>query len=66
MEKHGIAWINNIQKPICEVRDIKNGKDKGKVEVTLCKGRNADGTIRRGKKKIIPYDQLVEFPEEVL
>lgn len=62
MKDYGWAWILNQQRPICDVRDIKRGKNKGKVQVTLCRGRNEDGTIRPGVKVIIPMDSIIELP----
>lgn len=64
-EKEGWAWINNQQRPICMVKEFKKGKNKLKLEVTLCRGRADDGSIIRGIKKIIPFGHLIEFPQEV-
>ena len=64
-EKEGWAWINNQQRPICAVRDIKRGKQKGKIQVTMCRGRNANGTINRGSMVVIEAMHIIEFPMEV-
>ncbi|MCK5615629.1 hypothetical protein KAR91_77910 [Candidatus Pacearchaeota archaeon] len=63
---YGWVWINNVQRIICAVKDITRGPNKGKVEVTFCRGRNSDGSIRPGAKKIIPYQDLIEFPAKVI
>ena len=64
-EKEGWAWINNQQRPICAVRDIKRGKQKGKIQVTMCRGCNANGTINRGSMVVIEAMHIIEFPMEV-
>ena len=63
--RYGWVWIDGYRKkPICHARLIKRGKNKGKYEVKLCRGRNGDGTIKPGRKKIIHADFLVETPTE--
>lgn len=62
--RYGWVWIDGYKKkPICSARLIKRGKNKGKFEVVLCRGRNGDGTIKAGRKKIIPPEFLVEIPK---
>ena len=71
-EKEGWAWVQvttsglRRKTPICVVKELKRGKNKRKLEVTLCRGRHTDGSIIRGTKKIIPFNHLIEFPQEVL
>jgi len=63
MIDHGWAWINPRQKrPICSAREIRRGFNKGKVEIRLCRGRKGDGSIKPGKKKIVPFYNVIEFP----
>jgi len=62
VKDYGWAWINQQQRPICNVRDIKRGKNKGKVEVTLCRGRHSDGSIKPGSKVIVRIESIIELP----
>ena len=59
---YGWVWIKNQKHIICAVHEFKRGKNKGKVRVTLCRGRKKDGTINEGKKVIVPFDNLIELP----
>lgn len=63
MSAHGWVWFNAQKKPICSAREIRRGFNKGKVEIRLCRGRNGDGTIKPGKKKIVPLCNVIEFPK---
>ena len=63
--RYGWVWIDGYKKkPICHARPIRRGKNKGKWEVKLCRGRNGDGTIKPGRKKIIPFKCVIEMPME--
>ena len=63
--RNGWVWIDGYKKkPICHARLIKRGQNKGKFEVKLCRGRKGDGTIKTGRKKIIPANCVIEMPME--
>lgn len=64
MKDHGFAWVKNVQTVICECREIRRGRNKGKLMVTQCRGRSDNGTINRGIKVVIPFDNMIEFPPE--
>ncbi|HUU53143.1 MAG TPA: 2'-5' RNA ligase family protein, partial [Candidatus Bathyarchaeia archaeon] len=64
-ESIGKAYINNQQKPIMSAREITRGKSKGKVEVTLTAGRDADGNIKAGKKVKVDRKAIIEWPDKV-
>jgi len=61
---YGWAYVDGIKRVICKSRPIRRGKDKGKIEVTLCRGRNKDGSIRQGVKVVIQEKSLVVSPPE--
>jgi hypothetical protein len=64
--KVGWAWVNKLhKKPILSVREIRRGRNKGKVEITLCNGRLGNGVIRPGKKLIIPLKWIMVLPGKV-
>jgi len=63
-EPIGTAWVKNAQKPIIAAREIKSGKHKGKVEVTLTAGRDAQGNVKPGKKVKVDRKSVVEWPGE--
>lgn len=51
---HGWAYVNEQQRPIVSVRQIKKGRHRGKVEVTL--GNNS--------KKVVPAEHVRRYPME--
>ena len=59
----GFAWIKGKQKPILSAREITKGKNKGKYEVVLTKGRDAEGNIIPGAKKIVTEKDIITMPE---
>ena len=61
---YGMAWINQQQRPICSVSKIVKGVNKGKFEVTMCRGRNPDGTIKPGEKVIVSENSIISKPLE--
>lgn len=62
-EKTGFAWIKGKQKPILSARKITSGKNKGKYEVILTKGRDEEGNIIPGAKKIVTEKHIITMPE---
>lgn len=60
--KHGMAWIKGKQKPILSAREITKGKNKGKFEVILTKGRDVEGNIIPGAKKIVAEKEIITMP----
>jgi hypothetical protein len=50
--RSGKVWIDNKVYPFTESREIKRGKNKGKVEVVV-----------RGKKKIVEGENVKEWPK---
>lgn len=63
---YGWAWIKGQQRVICSVREIKRGRNKNKVEIRLCRGRDANKAIIPGRKMIVPFDNIIELPSTVL
>lgn len=61
-QDHGYANVEGKQKPILSAREITKGKKKGKYEIVLTAGRDADGKIIPGKKKIVDKKAITEFP----
>ena len=61
----GNVKLNRLgNKPFINPREIKRGANKGKVEVTLTKGRDEDGNVIPGKKRIVERDAIRTWPEE--
>lgn len=58
----GKAWIKGKQKPILSAREITRGKNKGKYEVTLTKGRDAEGNIIPSAKKVVTEKEIITMP----
>ncbi|MCK5014035.1 MAG: hypothetical protein KAS66_09455 [Candidatus Omnitrophica bacterium] len=61
----GKAWIKGKQKPILSAREITKGKNKGKYEITLTRGRDAEGDIIPGAKKIVEEKAIITMPKEI-
>lgn len=59
----GSAWFGGKRFVIAAARTIKRGRRKGQVEVTFTRGRRADGSIRPGKKRVIPAEDIVVRPD---
>jgi hypothetical protein len=54
MATKAYAWVKHGFKPVLDYQQIKQGKDKGKFEVTLTDGRksiSADGRIIDSRSK---------------
>ena len=62
IKKIGKAWVKEKQRPILLAREIQRGKNRGKVQVVLTKGRDAQGNVRPGRKYIIPADAVIVWP----
>jgi hypothetical protein len=63
-ETPGSAWIGDQRRPFINPRQIKRGKNKGKYYVQLTAGRDADGNINPGKRRIVYEKDIVSWPEE--
>ena len=53
MEAFGETWYNSVIKPFVDPRRIKR----------LTRGRNSDGSIKRGAKVVVPLKAILSFPE---
>ena len=62
---YGICWVDNIQKPFVGFRVVKKGKNEGKVEVYLTKGR-WNGEPIKGKKVYVEKDMIVSLPDDLV
>lgn len=62
-QKPGRAWVKGKQTAILSATEIKRGKNKGKYHVVLTKGRDADGNIIPGRKKIVTGKEIIAHPE---
>ena len=51
-KSNGWVWIRGQQRPILSAREIKRGKNKGKIEVVLAQ-----------QKKIVNESDIVKWPE---
>jgi|GEM_PF-6605789 len=47
-------------KPFMAARLVKRGKRKGQYQITLTRGRNADGGVNPGKKVFIRKEQIID------
>jgi ribosomal protein S18 acetylase RimI-like enzyme len=63
-ETPGSAWIGDQRRPFINPRHIKRGKNKGKYYVQLTAGRDADGNIKPGKRRMVDEKDIVSWPEE--
>jgi hypothetical protein len=59
---YGIIWLRNVKKPICAARKITRGERKGQYQVTLTRGRAADGSPNPGNKVFVEEKDIVSFP----
>ena len=62
----GKAWIKGKQTAILSAREITKDKNKGKYEVILTKGRDAEGNIIPGAKKIVTEKEIITMPEAIV
>jgi hypothetical protein len=53
--KSGRAWVNGNQRTIVDCQEIKEGKDKGRMEVTMSRNQLA----------VIDKDDIINWPETV-
>ena len=56
--KIGQAFINNRNHTFVFNREIQRGKNKGKMECNLTKGRDRSGKIRIGKRVVLLESQV--------
>ena len=61
----GKAWIKGKQKPILSAREITRGKNKGKYEIVLTRGRDAEGNIIPGVKRVVEKKAIITMPKEI-
>lgn len=64
IEAVGSVYIDRLgRKPFVNPREIKRGKKKGKIEIRLTEGRDENGRIRIGKKKIVDKSAIKKWPK---
>lgn len=59
IKDYGLCWYGQQAKPYIYSKEIKKGKNKGKLEVYLTRGRAPDGTIIRGRRVIISKSAII-------
>ena len=65
-EDYGFCWYKNQVKPFIIDRTFKKGRNKGKLQVFLTRGRDSKGTIRKGKKIILESKNIIKHPDQIL